>query len=100
MKDYVLEEITARYPAETETTEGDMSWQEFMELGRNFKGEYLAPVDPDRAVFGAYTSGSTGISKLVIHSSANIVATAYRCQSLFRRQMCRKSGGHQFFHRH
>lgn len=26
MKDYVLEEITARYPAETETTEGDMSW--------------------------------------------------------------------------
>ena len=78
MKDYVLEEITARYPAETETTEGDMSWQEFMELGRNFKGEYLAPVDPDRAVFGAYTSGSTGISKLVIHSSANIVATAYQ----------------------
>lgn len=73
-----LEEITARYPAETETTEGDMSWQEFMELGRNFKGEYLAPVDPDRAVFGAYTSGSTGISKLVIHSSANIVATAYQ----------------------
>lgn len=78
MKDYVLEEITARYQAETETTEGDMSWQEFMEMGRNFKGEYLVSVDPERAVFGAYTSGSTGISKLVIHSSANIVATAYQ----------------------
>ena len=24
-----------------QTAEGDMSWQEFMELGRNFKGEYI-----------------------------------------------------------
>lgn len=78
MKDYVLKEIESRYPAETETAEGDMSWQEFMELGRNFEGEYLAPTDPERAVFGACTSGSTGISKLVIHSSANVVATAFQ----------------------
>lgn len=78
MKDYVLKEIESRYPAETETAEGDMSWQEFMELGRNFEGEYLAPTDPERAVFGAYKSGSTGISKLVIHSSANVVATAFQ----------------------
>lgn len=78
MKDYVLKEIESRYPDETENAEGDMSWQEFMELGRNFEGEYLAPADPERAVFGAYTSGSTGISKLVIHSSANVVATAFQ----------------------
>ena len=78
MKDYVLKEIESRCAAETETAENDMSWQEFMDLGRNFKGEYLAPVDPERAVFGAYTSGSTGISKLVIHSSANVVAIAYQ----------------------
>lgn len=78
MKDYVLKEIESRCVAETETAENDISWQEFMNLGRNFEGEYLAPVDPERAVFGAYTSGSTGISKLVIHSSANIVAIAYQ----------------------
>ena len=78
MKDYVLKEIESRCAAETETAENDISWQEFMNLGRNFKGEYLAPVDPERAVFGAYTSGSTGISKLVIHSSANVVAIAYQ----------------------
>ena len=78
MKDYVLKEIESRCVAETETAENDMSWQEFMDLGRNFEGEYLAPVDPERAVFGAYTSGSTGISKLVIHSSANVVAIAYQ----------------------
>ena len=78
MKDYVLKEIESRCAAETETAENDISWQEFMNLGRNFEGEYLAPVDPKRAVFGAYTSGSTGISKLVIHSSANVVAIAYQ----------------------
>ena len=78
MKDYVLKEIESRCAAETETAENDMSWQEFMDLGRNFEGEYLAPVDPERALFGAYTSGSTGISKLVIHSSANVVAIAYQ----------------------
>lgn len=78
MKDYVLKEIESRCAAETETAENDISWQEFMNLGRNFEGEYLAPVNPERAVFGAYTSGSTGISKLVIHSSANVVAIAYQ----------------------
>lgn len=53
MKDYVLKEIESRCAAETETAENDISWQEFMNLGRNFEGEYLAPVDPERAVFGA-----------------------------------------------
>lgn len=78
MPDYVRKEIEGRYLAETETTEGDITWQEFLELGRNFKGEYLAPEDVDRPLFGAYTSGSTGISKLVIHSAANIVAVAFQ----------------------
>jgi len=76
--DYIMNEIESRYPANTETTEGDLTWDEFMELGRNFKGEYFAPANPDRPLFGAYTSGSTGISKLVIHSGANIVAVAFQ----------------------
>ena len=78
MKDYVLKEIESRCAAETETAENDISWQEFMNLGRNLEGEYLAPVDPDRAVFGSYTSVSTGIYKLLIHSSANLVAISYQ----------------------
>lgn len=78
MPDYVVKEIESRYPAETETTDGDLTWDEFMELGRNYKGNFLAPENPDRPLFGAYTSGSTGISKLVIHSGANIVAVAFQ----------------------
>ncbi|MBQ7919271.1 MAG: AMP-binding protein [Lachnospiraceae bacterium] len=78
MPDYVLGEIASRYQTETETVEGDMTWEEFLNLGKDFQGEYRAPLSPDRPVFGAYTSGSTGVSKLVIHSSANIVAVAYQ----------------------
>lgn len=78
MVDYVAEEIESRYCAETGDTEGDLSWDEFMEIGRNYDGEYIAEEDCDRPLFGAYTSGSTGISKLVIHSGANIVAVAFQ----------------------
>lgn len=76
--DYITKEIESRYPDETETTEGDLTWDEFMDLGRQYQGDFLAPENPNRPVFGAYTSGSTGISKLVIHSAANIVAVAYQ----------------------
>ncbi|MCI5648312.1 MAG: AMP-binding protein [Fusicatenibacter sp.] len=76
--DYIEKEIESRYPAETEPTEGDLTWDEFMNLGRNYNGDFAAPVNPNRPLFGAYTSGSTGISKLVIHSGANIVAVAYQ----------------------
>ena len=78
MPDYVAKGIEAHYAVEREDVEGDMTWQEFLELGREYTGEYRASEDPDRPVFGAYTSGSTGVSKLVIHSSSNIVAIAYQ----------------------
>lgn len=78
MQKYVLKEIESRYPEVMENTEGDLSWKEFLELGKNFSGEYEVSNNPDKPLFGAYTSGSTGISKLVIHSASNIVAVAYQ----------------------
>ena len=76
--DYTMKEIKSRYAAGTETMEGDITWDEFLEIGRSFKGEYRVSANPDRPLFGAYTSGSTGISKLVIHSGANIVSIAFQ----------------------
>ena len=76
--DYIKREIDSRYPAETETTKGDLTWNEFMDLGRKYSGDFAAPENPNRPLFGAYTSGSTGISKLVIHSGANIVAVIFQ----------------------
>lgn len=76
--DYVEKEIASRYTGATETTEGDLTWDEFLALGKDYTEDYMAQEDVNRPVFGAYTSGSTGISKLVIHSSSNIVATAFQ----------------------
>lgn len=76
--DYILKEIESRYSAEVEKTEGNLTWDEFMNLGRNYNGDFSVAENPNRPLFGAYTSGSTGISKLVIHSGANIVAVAYQ----------------------
>ena len=76
--DYVEKEIASRYTGAIETTEGDLTWDEFLALGKDYTEDYMAQEDVKRPVFGAYTSGSTGISKLVIHSSSNIVATAFQ----------------------
>lgn len=76
--DYVEKEIASRYTGAIETTEGDLTWDEFLALGKDYTEDYMAQEDVNRPVFGAYTSGSTGISKLLIHSSSNIVATAFQ----------------------
>lgn len=76
--DYVEKEIASRYTGAIETTEGDLTWDEFLALGKDYTEDYMAQENVNRPVFGAYTSGSTGISKLVIHSSSNIVATAFQ----------------------
>lgn len=76
--DYVEKEIASRYTGAIETTEGNLTWDEFLALGKDYTEDYMAQEDANRPVFGAYTSGSTGISKLVIHSSSNIVATAFQ----------------------
>ena len=76
--DYVEKEIASRYTGAIETTEGDLTWDEFLALGKDYTEDYMAQEDANRPVFGAYTSGSTGISKLVILSSSNIVATAFQ----------------------
>ncbi len=76
--DYIEKEIASRYTGAIETTEGDLTWDEFLALGKDYTEDYMAQEDVNRPVFGAYTSGSTGISKLVIHSSSNIVATAFQ----------------------
>ena len=76
--DYIIQEIDSRYSSETETTEEDLTWDEFMALGRKYNGDFAVRENPNRPLFGAYTSGSTGISKLVIHSGGNIVAVAFQ----------------------
>jgi len=76
--DYIDENIQNLYAGthdfHVETTE----WESFLSLGDRYKGEYLAPVDTNRPLYGAYTSGSTGTSKQVIHSARTMLANIHQ----------------------
>ena len=74
MPDYVQENLEKMYPEETAHGTKTITWEQFLDLGRAYTGPVDAPVDINRPLFRAYTSGSTGPSKQVIHSAYTMVA--------------------------
>lgn len=74
LPDYVLRNLNRRYPEEKAHGPQTMDWEEFLALGRSYTGKVEAEKDIDRPLFRAYTSGSTGPSKQVIHSSRTMLA--------------------------
>lgn len=81
MPAYVRECLNSYYPAVRASGAPTMTWDEFIELGRTYTGEIQAPEDINRPLFRAYTSGSTGPSKQVIHSSHTMLGIV--CQMNF-----------------
>lgn len=75
---YIVANIESKYSKEVTYHSSDLTWKEFEVLGETYEGEYEVDGNPSRAVFCAYTSGSTGPSKQVIHSSANIVGMIHQ----------------------
>ena len=78
MPSYIVENIDARYSEETACNSADLTWEEFESIGKEYVGEYEVSCNPSRAIFCAYTSGSTGPSKQVIHSAANMVGMMHQ----------------------
>ena len=74
MPDYIQKNLNARYPEEKAHGENTLNWDEFKTLGHNYAGVVEASVDVNRPLFRAYTSGSTGPSKQVIHSAHTMLA--------------------------
>lgn len=74
MPDYVRANLDHHYPAEKAHGPKTLSWDEFLTLGTSYIGEVCAPKDIDRPLFRAYTSGSTGPSKQVIHSARTMLS--------------------------
>ena len=70
-----LESLYTDYPAYGPYT---MSWEAFMAIGDQFTGKVEAPKDIDRPLFRAYTSGSTGPSKQVIHSAHTMIGNMHQ----------------------
>lgn len=81
MPAHIQECLDSYYPAHCATGPATMSWDEFMTCGDTYTGPVSAPVDIDRPLFRAYTSGSTGPSKQVIHSANTMLSII--CQMNF-----------------
>lgn len=75
---YIVDHIESKYPEEVACNTANLTWEEFESLGKSYVGEYKVNYNPSRPLFCAYTSGSTGPSKQVIHSSANIVGMIHQ----------------------
>lgn len=78
MPDYIQKCLDNNYAGQEAHGPASMSWDEFMELGNEYTGTVEAPVDVNRPLLRAYTSGSTGPSKQVIHSSYTMIGTIHQ----------------------
>lgn len=76
--DYIESEIQSLYAGDHNFNAEVMDWEQFLALGESYSGEYMAPVDIDRPLYSAYTSGSTGASKQVIHSAHTMIGVIHQ----------------------
>ncbi len=73
MPEHVRQNYLLQYPDERAGGAHTMTWNEFLALGRSYRGVVAAEKDVNRPLLRAYTSGSTGPSKQVIHSAHTII---------------------------
>ena len=78
MPEHIHTYIKAQY-ADTRA-EGSLTitWDEFIAQADTYEGEVYAQEDINRPLFRAYTSGSTGPSKQVIHSAATMIGIIFQ----------------------
>lgn len=74
MPRHIKKSIDALYTDNSAHGGAVVSWDEFMEAGAEYTGLAEAPADCNRPLFRAYTSGSTGPSKQVIHSAHTMIS--------------------------
>ena len=73
MPEHIINEIDSFYTDGILSGDGVMTWEEFLEKGKNYTGKVETKKDINRPLFRAYTSGSTGASKQVIHSAYSMI---------------------------
>lgn len=78
MPDYIHKTLDSRYPKVKACGSATIGWDEFLALGEKFDGEAEVQTNVDRPLFRAYTSGSTGPSKQVIHSAHTMIGVIHQ----------------------
>ena len=78
MPEHIIHEIDSFYTDGILSGDGVMTWEEFLEKGKNYTGKVEVEKDVNRPLFRAYTSGSTGPSKQVIHSAHTMIGNMHQ----------------------
>ena len=78
MPAYIVKSLKSRYTEPHISSDEICSWEDFMSAGKIFIGSVNAPTDINRPLFRAYTSGSTGPSKQVIHSAQTLLGVVHQ----------------------
>ncbi|MDD7625296.1 MAG: AMP-binding protein, partial [Butyricicoccus sp.] len=78
MPTHIQKYIDSNYPDKPAYGGRTMSWDWILEMGEKYTGQVEAPRDIDRPLFRAYTSGSTGPSKQVIHSAHTMIGNLHQ----------------------
>ena len=73
MPEHVQKVLDSYYTGTPASGDKTMDWNEFLEIGAAYTGLYKVTRDITRPLFRAYTSGSTGPSKQVIHSAETML---------------------------
>lgn len=81
MPAYIQACLNDYYPPICASGPATMTWDEFIAQGEAYNGPVEAVTNIDRPLFRAYTSGSTGPSKQVIHSASTMLGII--CQMNF-----------------
>ena len=78
MPEHILNYIDGHYTEDLADGEEILSWDEFIGKGMNYSDEVEAMKDINRPLFRAYTSGSTGPSKQVVHSAHTMIGIIHQ----------------------
>lgn len=78
MPQYIIDSLESNYTEPKVIDDVICDWNTFIAAGRVFADDVDAPIDLDRPLFRAYTSGSTGPSKQVIHSARTMLSVVYQ----------------------
>lgn len=78
MPEYIQRELDGNYSAVSAHGPAVLNWDEFLALGEQFEDSVYAPADTIRPLLRAYTSGSTGPSKQVIHSAGTLIGVVHQ----------------------
>lgn len=78
MPAHIVASLKARYTEPQFSSDEICTWEDFIAASNIYIGHVEAVVDLNRPLFRAYTSGSTGPSKQVIHSAQTMLGVVHQ----------------------